>query len=66
MITLKVDRYTLKTVVTLFYWPRDAWSILGCATRHLVSYVELIYNQTLARIELWTNSDEYKIGLCLA
>ena len=63
MITLKVDRYTLKNGRHIILLASGRLVNLGCATGH-PSFVmsNSFTNQTLAQIELWTNSDEYKIG----
>ena len=56
----QVDKYTLKNNVDIIVLAEGRLVNLGCATGH-PSFVmsNSFTNQTLAQIELWTNSDNY-------
>lgn len=59
----QVDRYTLKNGRHVILLASGRLVNLGCATGH-PSFVmsNSFTNQTLAQIELWTNTENYKIG----
>ena len=56
----QVDKYTLKNNIDIIVLAEGRLVNLGCATGH-PSFVmsNSFTNQTLAQIELWTNSDNY-------
>lgn len=59
----QVDRYTMKNGRHIIVLASGRLVNLGCATGH-PSFVmsNSFSNQTLAQIELWTNTDKYEIG----
>merc|ERR1719454_2842297 len=60
----QVDRYTLKNGKHIILLAEGRLVNLGCAMGH-ASFVmsNSFTNQVLAQIELWTKSEEYKVGV---
>jgi len=60
----QVDQYTFPNGNSIFMLAEGRLVNLGCATGHPSFVMSASFaNQTLAQLDLWTNKDEYKIGV---
>jgi len=60
----QVDRYKMKNGRHIILLAEGRLVNLGCATGHPSFVMSASFaNQTLAQIELWTNSDKYEVGV---
>ena len=60
----QVDKYTFENGNSIFILAEGRLVNLGCATGHPSFVMSASFsNQTLAQLDLWTNKDEYKVGI---